>query len=358
MIAELKKSIASMSARPVLRAVIQACVSIVLIGVLVTAARQSDLGAILAAIPPGAFILALLAHGFGFALNTRRWQLLLRSAGINQPFWTLLQLYLIGLFFSLFLPTSAGGDAMRMYQVARRSGRVTEAIMGTLQERFLGLGASLVIGLAAMFYYLPLVPEGLRAWVTAIALASIAVVAFVIYPQLMFGIVRKVWSVPGNRPIFESIRGRPMALRVTTALQPIAAIPSLPPLRLIVLLTLSLSAVLAGICSYYIISHSLNLNVSFIAFCLVVPMVWIVRMIPVSLGGIGVGEGSFVFLMGLFAVASGSSLALALTVLAIQTVFALVGGLLLALHVVRGSWLADRTSRDADRKASLPEMTL
>lgn len=357
MIAVLNKCIASILARPGLRAAIQACVSILLIGVLITATHQSNLGAILATISPGAFALAIVAHGFGFALSTRRWQLLLRSVGVNERFWALLQLYLIALFFSLFLPTSAGGDAVRIYQVARRSGRAAEAIIGTLQERFLGLGASLLIGLAAMFYYLPLVPEGLRAWVAAIALTGMVGVAFVLYPRLAFSTCRQVWRVFDRCPIPNSVRSHPIALRVTAGLQPIAAIPPLPPLRLFVLLTLSLGAAIAGISSYYIISHSLNLSVSLIAFCLVVPLVWIVRMIPVSIGGIGVGEGSFVFLMGLFAVASGPSLALALTVLAIQTIFALVGGLLLALHVVRGGWIADRQSRDADPSAPVSEMT-
>src|SRR5205807_9617058 len=80
------------------------------------------------------------------------------------------------------------------------------------------------------------------------------------------------------------------------------------------------------------------------AWCLVVPLVWVVRMLPVSFNGIGVGEGAFVFLAGLFAVPSDSALALSLTVLGVQTGVALVGGLLLAIRVVRGRRASSDTS--------------
>jgi len=67
-------------------------------------------------------------------------------------------------------------------------------------------------------------------------------------------------------------------------------------------------------------------------------MVWIVRMAPISLNGIGVSEGSFVFLIGLFNVPADQALALALAILGVMTSTALLGGLLLALRIARGTW--------------------
>jgi hypothetical protein len=61
-------------------------------------------------------------------------------------------------------------------------------------------------------------------------------------------------------------------------------------------------------------------------------------MAPISLNGIGVGEGSFVFLMSMFGVSSEKSLALALAVLGVLTGNALLGGIFLAWRVGRGTW--------------------
>jgi hypothetical protein len=89
---------------------------------------------------------------------------------------------------------------------------------------------------------------------------------------------------------------------------------------------------------YYLIGRSMGIGAGFMAFCLVVPMVWIVRMAPISLNGIGVSEGSVVFLIGLFDVPADQALVLALAILGIMTSTALFGGLLLALRIARGTW--------------------
>jgi len=88
------------------------------------------------------------------------------------------------------------------------------------------------------------------------------------------------------------------------------------------------------------------------AYCLIVPLVWIIKMVPVSLNGLGLTEGSFVFLMGLFAVPEGKALALAVAALGIQTCCALLGGLLLAIRIVRGTWTSPRqAARPTEGKA-------
>jgi hypothetical protein len=102
------------------------------------------------------------------------------------------------------------------------------------------------------------------------------------------------------------------------------------PLLVLALISFGLNALM-----YLALGSELGTGVGLAAWCLVVPLVWVVRMLPVSFNGIGVGEGAFVFLAGLFGVPSDSALALSLTILGVQTGVALVGGLLLALRVLR-----------------------
>jgi uncharacterized protein (TIRG00374 family) len=341
-IAMIKRGYSFLAAHPRLRVGLQLAVSLALIGLLVSAAQQAHLIASFATLRPEAIGLAAALQLLAFILNSRRWQLLLANVGVQQRLADLTSLYFIGQFFSLFLPTGTGGDVVRAYDVARRSGRPAETIMATLQERLLGLGASLLIGLVATLYYLPLVPLQLRIWMVIIQIVGAAGITLLLYPALLFGIVKRFWSANKQRPALQRIAGRPLVVRALAAVQPISELPVLRPLRLVLLLGMAITAVLMGIGMYYAIGRSLGLQTGFMPFCLVVPLVWIVRMIPVSLNGVGVSEGSFVFLIGLFDVPADQALVLALAVLGVMTANALLGGLLLALRVARGTWVGGR----------------
>jgi uncharacterized protein (TIRG00374 family) len=273
-----------------------------------------------------------------FVLNSRRWQLLLANVGIAERLPHLVLLYFIGTFCSLFLPTGTGGDVIRAYDVARRSGRPTEAIMATLQERLLGLGASLLIGLVAMLYYLPLVPAQLQIWMLIILFGGVSGITLLLYPRLLFALVGRVWRTQGHRPLLRRIAGQRLVARTLVAIRPIGDLPPLRASKLLLLLGMAIMSVLMGIAMYYVIGRSMGIQVGLIAFCMIIPLVWIVRMAPISLNGIGVGEGSFVFLIGLFGVPAEKSLALALAVLGVMTGVALLGGALLAWRIGRGTW--------------------
>jgi glycosyltransferase 2 family protein len=127
--------------------------------------------------------------------------------------------------------------------------------------------------------------------------------------------------------------------RVITMLRPIREMPPLSPLRVAALLMMAVVSVLSGIAMYYVLGQSIEAPASYLVYCLIVPLVWIIRMIPVSLGGLGVGEGAFVLLAGIFAIPAGQALAIAVGFLAVQTASALIGGLLLALRMLRGTWI-------------------
>jgi Lysylphosphatidylglycerol synthase TM region len=182
----------------------------------------------------------------------------------------------------------------------------------------------------------------LRIWMVMMQIAGAIGIALLLYPTLLFTMAGWFWRTQGHRPALRSIAERPRVVRVAHALRPIRELPPLRPLRLVLLLGMALTTLLMGIGMYYVLAQSLDIHAGFVAFCLVVPLVWIVRMAPVSLNGIGLGEGAFVFLSGLFAVSADKALVLALACLSIQTGWALFGGLLLALRMLRGSWAGAR----------------
>ncbi len=55
---------------------------------------------------------------------------------------------------------------------------------------------------------------------------------------------------------------------------------------------------LIGIISVYLIALSLGCLIKFIYFLILLPVIWVISMIPVSINGLVVREMSFVFLFG------------------------------------------------------------
>ena len=68
----------------------------------------------LSLISPGTFALAAVCIVFSRLFITARWHVLLRSGGINIPFKHTLSLVFMGLFSNNFLPTTIGGDVVRL----------------------------------------------------------------------------------------------------------------------------------------------------------------------------------------------------------------------------------------------------
>lgn len=323
-----------LTSRPVLRAILQALVSLGLIVLLIHLAKQSNLAESLGRLCPTTIAMAAALGLAQVALATWRWQILLRQVGVPESLLRLGMLYVTGLFFSLFLPTSTGGDAVRVYEVARRSGRPAQAFLATLQERSLGLASALLVGAVATFYYLPILPPELRFWAVLLQLTGAAGLAAILYPALLIRLVRQLRPLLGRFPLGTRLTAHPQIARLIKFAQPVAELPPLPVGRLALLSGVGLGGTLLGVAMYSTVSADLQIQAGFLAFCLVVPLVWIVRMAPVSVNGIGVGEGAFVFLLGIFDVPKGPALALALTMLGLQTGLALLGGLVLVLGMV------------------------
>jgi uncharacterized protein (TIRG00374 family) len=320
---------------------LQGAVSIVLLGLLVRAAQSAEVGHSLSRLRLSTILLSASLMIIAFVINTQRWQLLLRHVGIHEPLSRLIGLYFIGSFFSMFLPGNASGDAVRAYEVGRRSGRMIETVVATLQERILGLGASLLIGLVATLYYLPLLPPQMRLSVLLLETGGVLGSIALLYPAPLLALARRLWRAHGT----ERLARNALLGKVRERLRPLAEVRPMSPRQLLTVGVLSVVPILLGIAMYHVLARDFGLSTTFFACCLVVPLVWLVKILPVSLNGIGVGEVAFVSLMGLFAVPQSDGVALSLAVLAVQSAVTLLGGVILLVRMVRGSWQSVREAK-------------
>ncbi len=82
-----------------------------------------------------------------FPVSTYKWSKCLQIHEISYSFWLLQKTLCIGFFFNNFLPTSIGGDGYRVFKTFPQDGGKSRAVSSLLLERTIGLLVLLLLGL-------------------------------------------------------------------------------------------------------------------------------------------------------------------------------------------------------------------
>lgn len=282
------------------------------LGLLALLARAVDLpavGALLLGLPVWA-ALGAVAGMLGVTLaSALRWWLILRALGTPLPLGRATALMFIGTFFTQVLPTSVGGDAVRIWQVTRLGVPFTRAFSGVTLERVSGLLA-LVLMVAGGVAWLgdSLGPPALR-WLLLAALPGLlaAFTLLCLLDRLPAGLRRRLEALPLLGPHLNRLTGLTDALAADSRRVLLSQ-----PLSLTLLL-LSAAAQLCSVLTVLALARGFGLDLGWAEALAVVPAVILITFIPLSFAGWGVREGASVIMLG--AVGIGADHALAISVL-------------------------------------------
>ncbi len=303
--------------------VIRVTVSLLLLGLLFWKTDITNFSKILQETDLPLFLLSLLSFVLIHTLLSYRWQLLLRVIGLNIPLKSLFKTYLIGLFFNNFLPTAIGGDVARGYDLYRYTQKGEEAAISVIVERLTGFTAQMLIALIALGLIYPSFRDPLLAW--------LILGAALVYLLVLLVLLNPATFILCNRILQKLIRGRQLGQKLLQIPEAISLYKSSPRvLTQSVLISLLLQVL--TILIYYVLSHSLHLTIPLAYFFLFLPIINIVSMIPISLGGLGLREGISVYLFQKIGVESSHALGLSLAWFLIILLTSLIGGAIFALR--------------------------
>ncbi|MGQ9603689.1 MAG: lysylphosphatidylglycerol synthase transmembrane domain-containing protein [bacterium] len=302
--------------------IVRFVVSVGLVLYLLGRINPSQVGSHLKGVKLGFLGLASIMIFLMIAANSIRWKVVLKSKGLDLPLWRLFYFYLVSIFFSSFLPTSIGGDFVRVVGVAHHTGRKSDALASVVIERVLGLSALLPI-LAVSF---PFVLAQVREW-KVIVISGLAVILFLAGFLLLLqrSITSRIFLLLTpllNR--FEKLNLRQRLERLYEAMLTYSQHKA----EVYVAGILSLTARLLWVGACALVALSIDMKVAFAIFLLVVPVVEIIRMIPISLSGIGLRETAFVVLLRQFGIEGSLSFTMAVVIYLLFFGFGLVGGIL------------------------------
>lgn len=235
---------------------------------------------------------AVFVQCLGYLLGSFRWRILLRGSGVEVPFLTAFHPYYLGLFFNQFLPTSVGGDAIRVYKLYKQGYAGEGLAASTMIDRLIGLLALLILAsLAVIFSEENVVPEAVVTMVTiALSAFSVCTLLFFIFP-LPDSLFARVSRIDPHTFLGRFLR----VLRVCRTYKGSSVL---------LVSSLLLSFLLQGlmILVYVILARALDLDVSLTMLFIAVPLVFVATALPLTIGGLGVREGVLVVVLGLFGV--------------------------------------------------------
>lgn len=238
-------------------------------------------------IGPASFFAASFLYIASLLAATFRWKLLLPE---SFTFRRLFSLYMIGSFFSSFLPGVIGGDAVKAYYLNKDAKKLSLTIASIFMDRYLGYVALILMGMLGVPFAIGLLGDSPYKWVMPVFF-----VAFVIGSLLFFGLQlgRRFTLVSEFYEYFMTFRDK----------------------KIVVLKAVLISAVIQvmGFSSVALLASAMGEHIPFSLMCVFLPIIITLTTLPISISGIGVREGAFVLLFGLIKVtpASATSLSLA-----------------------------------------------
>ena len=278
-------------------------------------------------------VLALL---LGLALlSIMRWQIVMRQFGGVLPFRLTARLFFEGLFFNQALPSTVGGDGVRIYRAFRAGLPLSAAINSVVVDRMLGMTSLMMLAAVAQpLFYERVDSLGARLSFTAVFVVAVCAILFLLILGYLPERFRR-WKV---------VRG---LVALSYAARQAFTTPSI----FLPVTVLSILGHMISIMVFYLLAVSLDLGVSFVDCLVMVPSVLLLVTVPISVAGWGLREGAMVAAFGLLGVPAGGAAAASVLYGIGMALVALPGGLLWFANSDRKTEAVESLSPEGPKQA-------
>lgn len=272
-----------------------------LLGILFVMVDLAALGRVVAAARVDLLLVMLALFVLERVFAAYRWLILLRVAEAGVRFWPVLRVTFVSNFLGAFLPGTVGIEVLRVHGLTRLLADLPLALTSVLVERLCG-SLTLLIWIALGLLLAPIALPAALTVLVALGLGGFAATLVALFHPWPRRLAKRLSAALGLGRLRDGLESferrldwyarRPRALAVSLALA--------FAFQLLRIATMAIGAVALGI------------EVSPLLFLLIVPVTILITHLPISIGGIGPRQASYVALLGLAGVAPEPALALGL----------------------------------------------
>jgi glycosyltransferase 2 family protein len=280
-----------------------------------------------------AWLVALvLALALQIVLVALRWQRIALLCGAPISITTALRYMLIGSFFNQTLPSTIGGDAARIWFVARAGAGWQAAAYSVIVDRIVGLAVLVAIVIICLPWLLELVRDPLgRVSLLAVNGAGIAAtIVFLIMGQARWRWLDRWWitrHIAGTAAITLKIFSNRHSASTVVAL--------------------SIAVHLLTIAAVWYAARALAAPLEFGQALLLVPPVVLVATIPISIAGWGVREGAMMAAFAYAGLLDADGLIVSVLYGAGLFMIGIAGGAIWILASEHRTWATDQNPRES-----------
>ena len=240
----------------------------------------------------------LLACGIPLSIvplvSVNRWKLYLALTGIGERFWPLWRINLISTFQGLVLPSTQGLDALRMYHIARRHPESSGGAAGSvIVERMIGMLVWCGIAIAGLPFVFPYLES---KWPVVFAVAGFAAAAIGGAALVVSPWFHGLYA--GRRPKFILLS------RAVSFLDATHGTLVNFPYRKVIWSSIGLIVVyqFCSITCVWLLFQAYGVTLPLYMHMAFYPVIAIIAMMPITIGGFGVREGAFAYFYSLVGV--------------------------------------------------------
>jgi uncharacterized protein (TIRG00374 family) len=284
--------------------------------------------------------IGLALGAFSILIRSYKWGLLLKVQGAELSLGRLQAVCYMALFFNNFLPGSLGGDITKVYKTARHTNRKTGALSAVLMEKTTNLVSLILMVSAAGMITLKageILTRGQLFYVVGSGLVLIVCIWFGIKMVLKYRIYRITIS---RLKILEKVIERVELVLKSFALY------SKYRKTLVLALFLSIIFFFINMGSTFFFAQAVGVTIELEFLVVLIPLIFLLNMLPISFNGIGLQEGGFVYFLGQIGVDSSAAFLVALMIRLAMVIFSLIG---VVIYLIESSQM-----RSEDASSKLP----
>jgi D,D-heptose 1,7-bisphosphate phosphatase len=319
--------------RRLLLFLVKATISILLLYVSLRSVNLAALGERLSRLNAAWVAVALVLQAAQVGLQAVRWRAIALQCGAKLTPRAALRINYIASFFNQVLPSTVGGDAARIWLLARGGGGWASAAYSVLIDRVAGIFALAVIVIACLPWTLALVQDPIaRAILVLIGGGAVAgAVVFITIGSLRWQLLERF------APTRHLVAVSRIARRLFRSGQSASTVS-----------LISIAIHFLTIASVWCIAQSVAADASFILLMFMIPPVILIATVPLSIAGWGVREGSMIVAFTFAGLAAGDGLIV--SVLYGLTAFAIgaIGGIVWIVSNAKASTLRPAAFLDRD----------
>ena len=213
------------------------------------------------------YVLAITIQIISALTAAYKWELIMKNMGYNAPFSYYARTYFIGTVFNQVLPTSVGGDAVRIAYTNKLGAGLRKAFNGVMVDRYYGTVGLVLLNLIPLFWLSRVLPQHIFMILLIITVAVgigllFALMVCKIHLLARFKITHIIYEL--SQAIVDS----------ATSVQ-----------HTISLLLLAILSNFLTILALYYIAIALNLPINFLSLLAIIPAITLITLLPISFAG-------------------------------------------------------------------------